>query len=163
MKRRLKALDGLITELGNMEYEDLETRRFRQPSSLSEGEAGARTSERTSTSLPTGGNRPASRPPEYKANVGDVSEAYYEGSPGRERFDTPAQAQGVPRDERPVERNNEQGAGRFPVMSMSAGRGKIDVPPTTAAHETQHGKTPMVTEEPPPVIKRARRRASLKV
>lgn len=56
MKRRLKALDGLITELGNMEYEDLETRRFRQPSSLSEGEAGARTSERVSTSLPTGGN-----------------------------------------------------------------------------------------------------------
>lgn len=159
MHPRVKALDGLLSELGNMEYEDYETRRRRQPASLSEGEAEAPTSEKTATSLPTGGNQPASRPPEYKSNVDDVAEQTYAGGGNRERFDTPPAAKGVPSDMMPKDTNSEQGAGRLPAVAM--GNEKYDTPPVTAAHETQHGKMPIETSEPAPVIKRARKRSMM--
>lgn len=163
MQRRLKAINGLISDLGNIEYEDLETRRLRSPASLEKGIEEAPVSERTATSLPVGFGRPAERPPEYRRNVDDVAEQDYSGSPNRERFDTPEPARDVPPGMRPVERNNEQGSGRFPTTTMSQGRGKTDVPPVTEAHETQRGKMPVVTQEPEPVIKRARRKSMLKL
>lgn len=157
MHPRLKAIDGLIGDLGKMEYDEAEKRR-KGPASRVAGEEAAPTSQRTATELPTGGNQPASRPSEYTANVDDVSEQTYAGGTNRERFDLPAEARGVPSDEAPREDSGMKQPSSAPVV-MNAGRGKNNLPPTTEAHETQHGKTPMVTEEEPPVIQRSRRRS----
>lgn len=163
MNPRLKAVDGLIRDLGRMEYEDAEKRRA-GPASRVAGEQAAPTSERTATSLPTGGNSPADKPPEYKTNVDDVAEQTYGGGSGpRERFDTPAEAQGVPSNEAPRSDTGMKQPSTAPVVT-SPGRGKNNLPPVTEAHETQHGKMPIVHDEGPVVDEPLRkdRRRSLK-
>lgn len=129
MHRRLKAVDGLISELGGMEYEDYETRKRRLPESLEKGIEAAPASERTAESLPVStASRPASRPPEYRENVDDVAVSTDGAEGNRQRYDAPPEAENVPDGMRAVDRSGDPRGGQFPVLRASGGRGSVDAP-----------------------------------